>query len=612
MIGRNAEFHISHNLTRSRDFLRCLAGAALILLSLPCAGLAVPGLSRLSVQDVLLLLAIAINGLPIIVEAAQGLVKRELNVDELVGAAILACLITGAYMEGAIVSAIMVFGALVEEAVSDGARDAIRSLAATTPETAQREQDGVESTVAIAEVRPGDCLVVRPGDLVPVDGTILDGKTEVNEAAITGESIPVLRQSGDTIFAGTTCVDGLVRLRADHVGSQSAMGRIIALVEAAEGQQTNSGRIVDRYGAWFTPVILALAALTFVITGDVTRAITVLIVGCPCSFLLSSPVTVIAAIGRAARHGILIKGGKYLEAMAEARGFFFDKTGTLTRGQPEVVAIHAGATTSPEQVLTLAAAVEIGSLHPLGQAIVEQARAQGLALPAASDLRTEIGRGVMGRIDGQTIAVVTSQAPGADGLSCVDVLIDGQPAGRIELLDHPREGARQTIAALRAAGIDDLTMISGDQPQAVARVARDVGITQAHAAQKPAEKLALITAYAKGKTVYVGDGINDAPALKAASAGIAMGLRGVDVALETADIVLMNDRLDHLPFLVRLGRKMARTIKLGIFLSFAINVVAVAASFLGLLTPILGAVTHNLGSILVVSLAASLRFSKDV
>ncbi len=611
MIGRHSELQVYRELFRSRDFFKALGGALLIPLAFLSGSVTQDILPSLSNSELLLLASMAVNGLPIVIEAIKGLLAREINVDELVSIAILACIFNGYYLEGAIVSAIMVFGALVEEAVSESARNSIRALVEVTPETAIVEKDGKERTVNVKDVKRGDILVIRAGDTIPVDGVIIQGATSVDESTITGESIPVAKEPHDEAFAGTICVDGFIKIEARRVGEDSTIGRIIRMVEAAEHQKTDSGKIVDRYAFWFTPTILAIAAITYLTTRDVTRAITVLIVGCPCAFLLASPVSTVAAIGRAAKSGILVKGGRYLENVAVSTGFFFDKTGTITRGEPEVVEIRPTEGLSKEELLAMAAAIEKGGMHPLGVAMVNRAQALGLELPQATDIHTQAGSGISGIIDGHEVRITTSRISDQRGYTNVDILVAGELAGTVSFLDSPRDTARSTVDALRAQGIGDIVMISGDQLPSVRKVAEVVGIEQYHAAQKPDEKLAAIRSYTKGMSVYVGDGINDAPALKMASTGIAMGLRGADVALETADIVLMNDRLDELPFLVRLGRRMSRIIKINIMLSFGINLLSLVASYFGLLTPILGAVTHNVGSILVVCLASSIRFTRD-
>ncbi|WP_169309086.1 cation-translocating P-type ATPase [Desulforhopalus sp. IMCC35007] len=611
MIGRHADLSIYRELFRSEDFVKVSLGAFLIPLSFILPKIQVVPSIDLSLLDIALLLSIAVNGLPIIVEAGRGILNKEINVDELVSIAIIACMINGNYLEGAVVSAIMIFGALVEEAVSDSARNSIRKLMAITPKTTTIEKDCKEIEIDIKNVRIGDIVIIRAGDTIAVDGTVTEGSTAVDESSITGESIPVQKNFGGQVFAGTLCTNGFIKIKADRVGRDSTIGRIIQLIEGAEQQKTRSGKIVDTYAAWFTPVILFAAVFTYFFTWDVTRAITVLIVGCPCSFLLASPVTTVAAIGRAAKSGIVVKGGKYLENIADSRGFFFDKTGTITNGEPEIVAIISAEGVTNNEVLAMAAALEKGSLHPLGAAIGKKAEELQLDYARAEDIRTEAGQGISGMVEGQHIEIVTSRTLDDNGYTNIDIVVDSRVFGSISLIDRPRAKAEATIKAIRELGIEKIAIISGDQNSPVRTTAESVGIKEYYASQKPAEKLDRIEAYTEGLSVYIGDGINDAPALKAADTGIAMGTRGADVALETADIVLMNDRLEQLPFLIQLSRKMSRTIQINIWLSFSINCIAVIAGATGLLTPIWGAVTHNMGSILVVALAASIGFTKE-
>jgi Cd2+/Zn2+-exporting ATPase len=611
MIGRHADLSIYRELLRSEDFVKVSLGAFLIPLAFLLPKIQVVPSINLSLLDIALLLSIAVNGLPIIVEAGRGIFNREINVDELVSIAIIACMINGNYLEGAVVSAIMIFGALVEEAVSDSARNSIRKLIAVTPKTTTIERDCKEIEVDIKNVRIGDIVIIKAGDTIAVDGTVIEGSTAVDESSITGESIPVQKNINAQVFAGTLCTNGFIKIKAHRVGKDSTIGRIIQLIEGAEQQKTRSGKIVDTYAAWFTPVILLAALCTYLFTWDVTRAITVLIVGCPCSFLLASPVTTVAAIGRAAKSGIVVKGGKYLENIADSRGFFFDKTGTITTGEPEIVAIASAEGVTNNEVLAIASALEKGSLHPLGAAIRKKAEELQLENVRAEDIRTEAGQGIFGMIEGQHIEIVTSRTLDDNGYTNIDIVVDGRVYGSISLIDRPRSSAEATIKTIRNLGIEKIAILSGDQNSPVRTTAESVGIKEYYASQKPAEKLERIEAYTEGLSVYIGDGINDAPALKAADTGIAMGTRGADVALETADIVLMNDRLEQLPFLIQLSRKMSRTIKISIWLSFSINCIAVLAGATGLLTPIWGAVTHNMGSILVVALAASIGFTKE-
>jgi Cd2+/Zn2+-exporting ATPase len=307
----------------------------------------------------------------------------------------------------------------------------------------------------------------------------------------------------------------------------------------------------------------------------------------------------------------VVKGGKYLENIADSRAFFFDKTGTITTGEPEVVAVTPEEGMTNNMLLRMAAAVEKGSLHPLGAAIVKRTEELQLHFSTAEGIRTEAGRGISGMVEGQHIEILTSKTLDNNGYTNIDILADGQKCGSISLMDRPRATAEMTVKALKALGIERISIISGDQHSPVKKTAEAVGINEYHSAQKPEEKLEKIEGYTGGRVIYVGDGINDAPALKAADTGIAMGIRGAAVALETADVVLMNDRLEQLPFLIQLSRKMSRTIRTNIWLSFSINCIAVLAGAAGLLTPIWGAVTHNIGSILVVALAASVGFTKE-
>lgn len=611
MIGRHTNLSSYRELFRSQDFIKVSFGALLIPLSFLVPSGQITPQCTLSLSAMALLASIGINGLPIIIKAAKGVISRSVNVDELVSIAIIASVINGNYLEAAVVSAIMVLGALIEEAVSDTARKSIKKLIETTPDTTLLEQDGREIEVDVQTVAIGDIVILKAGDTIAVDGTIIAGASAIDESSITGESIPVYRKTGEQVFAGTTCADGCIKIRADRVGEDSTIGRIIKIVEEAEQQKTRSGKIVDTYAAWFTPAILSAALLTALLTQDLTRAITVLIVGCPCSFLLASPVTTVAAIGRAAKSGIMVKGGKYLENIADASAFFFDKTGTLTSGEPEIVAIAPAEGVSEEEVVAMAAAIEKGSLHPLAAAVIKKAEQLGLTYGNATEIHTEAGQGISGRVDGTPVTITTSSSLDDNGYTNIDIVVSEKVYGSISFTDQPRAVARTTIQSIADLGIAKIAIISGDQYSPVQKTAEAVGIHEYYASQKPVEKLEKIRTVSARGVVYIGDGINDAPALKAANTGIAMGKRGADVALETADIVLMNDRLEQLPFLIRLSRKMSKTIKTNIWLSFSINCIAVFAGAAGLLTPVSGAVVHNMGSILVVALAASIRFMKE-
>lgn len=613
MVGRYSNLSVYREIFRSRDFLRVSVGTVFIPVSM-IVGRMTGGISGISFKDIsnaLLIISIAINGLPIIKDAVFGILKKKINVDELVSIAIIACLINGFFLEGAIVSAIMIIGALIEEAVSDSARKAIEKLITMTPETAIVEVKGIELSIKADQLRAGDIVLVKSGEMIPADGVVIFGQTAVDESSLTGESIPVSRKVSDSVSAGTMNIHGFIKIKVTNTGKNSTLGKIITMIEAAESGKIESSRIVDKYASWFTPVILTIAGLTYILTKDISRATTVLIVGCPCSFLLSGPVTTVAAIARAARSGILVKGGKYLEHIAVADAFFFDKTGTLTEGVPKVILVESYESYSEKDILSFASAVEKGSCHPLAGAIINKSNELQYNVETASDITTLPGEGICGIITDKKIFVGVGSDQNKDGYTSVEIRVDDKIAGRIFLLDTARKAAQSTLAEIKTLGIENLTIISGDQEYAVKKIAQELGASNYHFRLKPEDKLNMVKKYSGKSLIYLGDGINDAPALKEADTGIVMGLRGSDVALETADIVLLNDRIDKIPFLIRLSRKMVKTIKVNIFISFTLNIAALTAAFLGVLSPIWGAVFHNLGSILVVFLSASLALIKE-
>ncbi|MDC7127011.1 MAG: heavy metal translocating P-type ATPase [Spirochaetales bacterium] len=608
MIARFADLSVYKEIFTTSEFIKAIIGAILIPIAFILkSSLEFEYINLIS--NLLLVGSIAINGLPIIIDALKGLFKKKMNVDELVSIAVISCLATGHYLEGAVVCAIMILGSLIEEAVSDSARKEIEKLVELSPKEAVIELNGQEVKLAIDEVETGSLVIVRAGEIIPLDGYVINGASSIDESSITGESIPVYKAEGDAVAAGTLVQDGYLKIETTGTSENSTISTVVKLIQNAENDDIESDRIVDRYAKWFTPVILGIAIITWLITRDITRATTVLIVGCPCSFLLTGPVTTVAAVGRAARAGILVKGGKYLEKSASASAVFFDKTGTLTSGKPEVVAVELLNEMSEKEVIALAAATERGSTHPLARAIVEYAEKKEVPFYKSEKIKTIAGTGISGISENHSIFIGSGSIQNK-GYTTIDIEIDGKTEARVSLEDIPREGAYNAMQKLKKMGIENLTIISGDQKNAVKSCAESVGATDYFAKLKPEEKLDKIKEQNLG-VIYAGDGINDAPALKAASVGVAMGLRGSDIALETADIVLLNDRIDKLPFLIRLSRRMTTMIKTNIGISFGINLVSIILATIGILTPILGAVTHNIGSVLVVILSSSLALIKE-
>jgi Cd2+/Zn2+-exporting ATPase len=625
MIGRFAKLGVYRELLTSYEFYRIAAAGLLALMSFIIDyNNETPSLWGI----ILALASVGLNGVPIIYEAIQGLVKRKVNVDELVSLAILASLISGEYLAAAVVSFVMVAGALIEEATSDSARKAIESLVSLSPDMATKIVNGETEEVSITDVGVGDILLVRPGERVPVDAKLVKGQTSIDESAMTGEPIPIEKTEGDNVFAGTLNQNGVIEIETTKVGDDTTFGKIVKLVTEAELHKPESVRLIDRYAQYFTPIILAAAGIAWGISGEVSRAITVLIVGCPCALILAAPTAIVAAVGRSAKSGILIKGGQFLEQVSKADTVLFDKTGTLTEGKPRVSEIATVEGVSKEDILSKAAGVEQHSTHPLAQAVLKAAHYARVTVSKAEEMMTEIGLGVRAKIDGSLVEVGSAYLSGGtagltvplreslerfrdQGATPLVVYENQKPLGVMNVSDNVRSTSREAVSQLQDLGFDT-GILSGDHETSTKRIADKVGANNFWAQMKPENKLEVIKDYqAQGrKVIFVGDGINDAPALASANVGIAMGAAGTDVALETADIVLMNDDISKLPFLFKLSKRMISIIKWNIAFGLAFNTFAVVASGAGYLSPIMGAIVHNVGSVIVVIASASLAFKK--
>ncbi|MDL2329716.1 cation-translocating P-type ATPase [Desulfosarcina sp. OttesenSCG-928-A07] len=624
MIGRFSHVGVYHELMQSRDFLKVCAGATLALVGFLISKWK-PEMMMFS--QVLILLSVAINGFPVIIGAVQGLLEKRVNVDELLSIAIIACLIGGEFLTAAVVSCIMVMGALIEEATAESARRSIQALVRVSPKTALVIREKEECRIPVEDVRPNDILLVRPGDQIPVDGRVTEGLSSIDESAITGEAIPVEKKPGDMVFAGTLNHNGVLRMCAEKVGTDTTLGQVIQLVSAAEAHKPKTVALIDRFAKWFTPLILGCALIAWLVTGDVSRAVTVLIVGCPCALVLAVPTATVATIGRAARAGILVKGGHHIETVALADTIFFDKTGTLTEGNPTVEAIVTEADVSGSDLLRQAASLECNATHPLARAVMNAARYANIPVDAARNLFMDIGLGVRGQVDGGMMEIGSVYLHGGmtavpdtlrpqlmaakeRGATPLMVYRDTRPLGFLSISDKVRAGVDTIVQRLRNLGIREIGILSGDHEQSVSRVGGKAGIEVLLSGLKPDDKLRLIRERQAepSKVIFVGDGINDAPALAASDVGIAMGGRGTEVALETADIALMSDHIGKLPFLIRLGRRMLLIIKINIAFGLIFNFIAVVAGASGVINPIMGAVVHNVGSVLVVLSSASMAF----
>lgn len=615
MIGRFAFPGQFRELLNLKEFYLTSAGALLIAASF--------FLERTRPDPVLpallALTALAVLGGPIIWGAAKGLWAREMNVDELVSLAMIASVAIGEYLTAAIVAFIMVLGSTLEQFTSQKARNAIQSLIRLSPQTAAVLRDGIESVVPLGEIQPGDEVIIRPGETISVDGIVVRGAAAVNQASLTGESQPVNKAPGDSVFAGTASYSGMLVVRVKQVGEETTLGKLIRLVQEAEGMRAPVLRLADKYAGYFTPLIICICVAVYLFTGDSHRAITILIVGCPCAFILAAPTAITASLGNAARNGVMIKSGAFLEELGRINAVAFDKTGTLTTGKPVLTDIIPAGGLSPEYVLHLAASAEKYSEHPLARAIQESAKTRGCSLAEPDSFDLIPGAGVESLVEGKKVFVGApteldpedGPAPESPGSAKTRLVVkeDDRIAGWLYISDELRQGIREVVVPeLNRLGIAKILLLTGDKQSVAAHLARAGGIGEYEAGLLPEHKLQRIKDLQRQgyKVAMVGDGINDAPSLAAADIGIAMGAMGADVAVESADIALMADDLTRLPFALELGRATLKTINFNILFAIAFNLTAILFSSLGWFTPVTGALAHNIGSVLVVLNSARL------
>ena len=570
--------------------------------------------------------AIILCGVPIILEAVVGLVTAfDIKADVLVSLALIASVITGEDFAAGEVAFIMQLGALLEDLTVAKARAGIERLVQLTPQTARLvDTSGHEDIIPAQEVRVGDVLRVLPGESVPADGVILSGETSVDQSVMTGESLPVDKSPGDEVSSGTVNRFGSFDMRATRVGEDSSIQRMVRLVQSADAGKAKIVGIADRWATWIVVIALSAAAITWAVTGEIIRAVTILVVFCPCALVLATPTAIMAAIGNATKHGFLVREGDALERLASVGYVCFDKTGTLTRGELRVQAVRSFMPElTDDELFSLAAGAESRSEHPIGRAIVRSCRESGLDAPECDGFEMIPGRGVSAVAGGRRVlagrgAAVTDEIVSAAreytdaGCTAVHVEIDGVPAGFIVLSDTLRDDAQTVIDGVKAAGVTPV-ILTGDHAGAAQSIASRVGINEVHAECFPEDKLRYIDEYhARGGVCMIGDGINDAPALKRADAGIAMGGVGSDIAIDAADIALVNDDIAKLPHLLRLSRRMMRTIKINITFSMCLNFLAIGLAIPGLLGPVVGALVHNAGSVLVIANSALLlRWQKN-
>lgn len=576
-------------------------------------------------------IAIVLCGTPILVGAFKGVVfEHDIKADLLVSLALIASAATREYFAAGEVALIMQIGSLLEDYTSGKAKEGIEKLIRMTPQTARVTREGKEQVIPADEVKVGDLVTVIAGETVPVDGVILNGETSIDQSVMTGESIPVDKKPGDSVYSGTTNQFGTFRLRATAPSADSSLQRMIRLTQEAEENKAPIVTAADRWATWLVVIALSCAVITWIVTGEFMRAVTVLVVFCPCAFILATPTAVLAGIGNAAKYGIIVRSGDALERLARIRRVAFDKTGTLTYGKPEVTdVVSVNPVYTAEGILRIAAVAEKRSEHPLGRAIVTAYQAKGKSLEEASYFKMTAGQGIRAIVDGTDVLAgktgfMTSQgveiAAAADriaeeekrGATVICIAIGGSLAGLIALSDTLRGDAKTTVERLREVGITPM-LLTGDNAAVAKTIAAQAGITDVHANLLPEEKMQVIRQAAGGDepVCMIGDGVNDALALASADAGIAMGGIGSDIAIESADAVLVSDEIRRLPYLFGLMQKVMSKIKVNILASLIINITAVILSAAGILTPVTGALWHNCGSVFVVVNAALLLRVKD-
>ena len=560
-------------------------------------------------------------GVPIVLEAIIGLVTAfDIKADVLVSLALIASVCIGEDFAAGEVALIMQLGGLLEDLTVAKARAGIEKLVHLTPRTGRVLTDDGEKVVPAQEIRVGDRLRVLPGETVPVDGVVLTGRTSVNQAVMTGESMPVDKAPGDPVSSGTVNQYGAFEMEARRVGADSSIQRMIRLVQSADAGKAKIVGLADRWATWIVVIALTAAGITWAVSGQIIRAVTILVVFCPCSMVLATPTAIMAAIGNVTKHGFLVRQGDALERLAKVDTITFDKTGTLTYGTPTVVHTATVGDYTAAELFAYTAGAESYSEHPLGKAVVQSYKAQyGKDLPAAENFQMLPGCGVSAMVDGHRVlagndrmlaqeglALSQTAAKGArarrdQGETVVFVAIDGVLQGWLSLADLPRQESAAMLQQLMRLGVTPV-LLTGDHQGAAQAVAGQLGLSQVQAGCLPEDKLNFIAnARSQGHSVcMIGDGINDAPALKSADVGIAMGGIGSDIAVDAADIVLVDDEVKELPHLVALSHRMMVTIKCNLSFSMLLNFVAIVLAITGVLGPVVGALVHNAGSVLVI------------
>lgn len=575
-------------------------------------------------------ITIVISGIPLLYLAIWRMIHNpgisKISSALLICIAMFAAIAIGDLFAAGEVVFIMAIGALLEEATTNRAKKGLKKLISLAPTKGRRLMDGKEEMIPAEEIRQGDILRILPGETIPVDGTIINGETSVDQSIMTGESLPVDKGVGEEVFCGTINRFGSIDISATKVGKNSSLQKLIRMVQDAENKQAPMQRIADRVASWLVPVALLIAILAYVFTGNIVTAVTVLVVFCPCALVLATPTAIMAAIGQATKHGVIIKSGEPLEKMGKVDTIAFDKTGTLTYGRLDVSdMISFDETISETDLLSLAASAEAKSEHPLGKAIVAYAKAKEVPLAESTAFKMTTGKGIFAEVDTRSLLCGNEKFLTENGVSIdnkvqsalerlrtqgkASILVaEGQKCiGVIALSDVLRPEAKDMVSRLSDMHTRTV-LLTGDHQKTADYFARQVGISEVRAELLPEEKVRSIEKLQaeNHKVCMIGDGVNDAPALKTADVSVAMGSMGSDIAVDAAEVALMSDDISKIPYLKRLSNATVKTIKASITLSMCINFVAIVLSLMEVLTPTTGALVHNAGSCFVVLIAALL------
>jgi Cd2+/Zn2+-exporting ATPase len=579
----------------------------------------------------LALVATVFGGFQRFIGGFQDMARRKITVNVFVVVALLATLAIGEFRPAAIIVFIMAVAGALETYTLDKTRQSIRTLLDLAPQMATVRRNGDEMSLPVSALQVGDQVVVRPGERIPVDGVVVAGAGSVNQAPITGESMPVEKAPGAPVFSGTLNESGRLEIRTEKVGEGTTLARIVHLVQDAQGTRAPIQNLADRFTTWFLPTVVVLAVLAYFVTGDIKAAVSVLLVACPCAFAIATPTAVTAGVSNMAKRAILIKGGVFLELGHKLDHILVDKTGTFTFGRPRVVEIGSFKGQDLDEVLKLACIAEKYSEHPLSRAILGAGKEKGLFIPEPDHFASTAGLGVEADWSGGRIrvgkpsflqdaglvitpvmaAVLSRQSE--QGRTVVLVASQDELVGFLAIADGIRPEIPAAIRALKAMGVKRVTMLTGDNPVVAAAVARAIGVDDYQAEMLPEQKQEFVRAcQAAGQIVgMIGDGVNDAPALALADVGIAMGAAGTDVAIETADVTLMNDDLSGVADFMWMSAKVVRRIKLNIFFSIIYNFIGLTLSVVGLMTPILALLFQEAGCLTVVASSTLLLWAKE-